>query len=266
VSTRARQFSAQVLRREQISDHLVRIVLGGPELSGFETSGVPDEWVGLVVPGQYQSRYYTVRGWDGAQLSLDVVVHDTGLVTSWVVGDPVGDQVSVSEPRGSFSPPAEAAWVHLVGDLTALPAIARIAEGLRGGPPLRVWAETEDDLSGYLPPDVDVTWLRPPAPGASRLAEVVDSIAWPAGEGYFWMAGESAQMRAIRRLLLRERHGTAYDVMGYWRAPVGGLRRDVDPAPIVRAGRAAGWTPAQIWAAYDAARDGRAGTAADQGR
>ena len=59
MSTRAAQFQATVRRREPLADHLVRLVLGG--LDGFESSGVPDEWVGLVVPGQFQSRYYTVR-------------------------------------------------------------------------------------------------------------------------------------------------------------------------------------------------------------
>ena len=67
-----------------VSPHLVRLVLGdltGPD--DFASTGVPDEWVGLVVPGQFQSRYYTVRSWDGAELVLDVVVHDEGLVTEW---------------------------------------------------------------------------------------------------------------------------------------------------------------------------------------
>ena len=43
MSTRAAQFSATVLRRESISDHLVRLVLGG--LDSFVSTGVPDEWV-----------------------------------------------------------------------------------------------------------------------------------------------------------------------------------------------------------------------------
>ena len=59
MSTRAAQFPATVRRREPLSDHLVRLVLG--DLDGFASTGVADEWVGLVVPGQFQSRYYTVR-------------------------------------------------------------------------------------------------------------------------------------------------------------------------------------------------------------
>ncbi len=255
MSTRARQYDAQVLRRTSVSDHLVRLVLGGPGLAEFESSGVPDEWVGLVVPGQFQSRYYSVRSWADGELTIDVVIHDVGLVTEWATRECVGSTVTVSEPKGSFAMPAAATWLMLVGDLTAMPAIARITSSVEV--PTQVWAEVPDDLSDYLLPDVKVEWLDQPAAGGSRLASVVEEIAWPEGEGYFWMAGESAQMRAIRKYLMRERRlpSTAYDVMGYWRA--GGVRqpRAVDPGPIWRAGKAAGKTDEQIWADYDRAGD-----------
>jgi NADPH-dependent ferric siderophore reductase len=254
VSTRAQRYDATVLRRDRISPHLVRLTLSAP---GLETTEVPDEWVGLVVPGQFQVRYYTVRGLKGDEVVLDVVVHDEGLVTGWASGDCVGDRVVLTAAQSSFALPDEAAWLLLVGDLTAMPAMARIAESVPGVP-TRIWAEVPDDLTGYLPDGVDVTWLSPPAPGQSRLAEVVESIDWPAGRGYFWMAGESAQMRAIRKHLMRERRlpSTAYDVMGYWRAVAARQPRAVDPAPIWRAGKAAGHSDEQIWAAYDEARGG----------
>jgi NADPH-dependent ferric siderophore reductase len=253
VSTRAAQYDAQVLRREPLSDHLVRLVLGG--LDGFASSGVPDEWVGLVVPGQFQSRYYTVRSFAGGELTVDVVVHDVGLVTEWAMRDCVGDTVTITEPKASFAPPSDAGWLLLVGDLTAMPAMARISATT--DLPTRVWAEVPDDLEGYLPDCVDVTWLAPPAPGQSALAAVVEGIDWPEGPGYFWMAGESAQMRAIRKHLMRERRlpSTAYDVMGYWRGGTQRQPRAVDPGPIWRAGKAQGKTDEQIWADYDAARD-----------
>ena len=256
MSTRAERYPAQVVARRPLSEHLLRLVLAGPGLAGFRSTGVPDEWVGLVVPGQFQSRYYTVRRWDGAELWLDVVLHEVGLVTEWASREScVGQTVTVTQPRGSFDPPPAAGWLYLVGDLTALPAMARILESC--DLPTRVWAEVTDDLVDYLPSRAEVTWLQPPRPGASTLAEVVAGLDWPDGEGYFWMAGESAQMRAIRRHLLATRRGSAYDVMGYWRAS---LRkpRQVDPGPVWRAGRAAGKSDAEIWAAYDAAREGPA--------
>ena len=265
MTTRAARFTAVVESREHLSDHLVRLVLGGDGLADFTSTRIPDEWVGLVVPGQFQSRYYTVRSWQDGRLTLDVMVHDVGLVTEWVARDCVGDEVVVTEPKGAFAMPDDARWLLLVGDLTALPAIARISEwhlSRPGDRSVAVHAEVPDDLSSYLPAAVlpRTTWIRPPAPGSSDLAEVVRSLDWPEGEGYFWMGGESAQMRAIRTHLMRERGlpGSAYHVMGYWRSVLRRQPRAVDPGPIWRAGKAARKSDEQSWADYDAAREGEA--------
>ncbi|MEO5851825.1 MAG: siderophore-interacting protein [Nocardioides sp.] len=260
MTTPARQYDATVRSRTRLTAHLVRLVLDGRGLSGFATSGVPDEWVGLVVPGQFQSRYYTVRSWSAGELTVDVVVHKRGLVTEWATRDIVGETVAITEPRGSFAPPDDAGWLTLVGDLTALPAMARIVESLEGHPcrdQVRAWAEVPDALEDYLPgrAGLEVTWLAPPTEADSGLAAVVESMVWPEGPGYFWMAGESGQMRAIRKHLMRERRGTAYDVMGYWRGGAQRQPRAVDPGPIWRAGKAAGQSDEQIWASYDDARE-----------
>lgn len=255
MSTRATQYQATVLRREQLSSHFVRIVLGGSGLAGFESTGVPDEWVALTVPGQFQTRYYTVRSWRDGELTLDVVVHDHGLVTEWASGDCVGDVVTVSEPKSSFKMPDSASWLLLVGDLTALPAVARITETVTNIP-VTAWVEApHGEIDGYVAGDV--TWVEPPAGVETATAAVVEAIEWPDGEGYFWMAGESAQMRAIRKHLMREVKlpSTAYDVMGYWRSGQPRQPRAVDPGPIWRAGKVAGKTDDEIWAAYDAARE-----------
>jgi NADPH-dependent ferric siderophore reductase len=251
-----RAFSGTVVGREQLSDHLVRILLGG--VDGFTSTGIPDEWVALTVPGQFQTRYYTVRSWSAGELVLDVVVHDEGLVTEWAQGPCVGDVVGLSAPKGSFDPASSAGWIVLVGDLTALPAIGRIVEST--DLPVTAYVETVDGpLADYL--DADVTWLEPPAPGESALAELVRGLTWPEGDGYFWMAGESAQMRDIRRHLRHElgRPSSAYDVMGYWSGTRGRQVRAVDPRPIYEAGRAAGKSDDEIWADYDQARGGARG-------
>lgn len=270
MSTRAAQYAATVLQREQITDHLVRLVIGGAGLDGFASTGIPDEWVGLVVPGQFQSRYYTVRHWSGSELTLDVVLHDVGLVTQWAGRDCVGDQVTITEPKGSFAAPDDAQWLYLVGDLTALPAMARIREAVGERVPTQIWAEVPERVPDYLAgrtvgddgrADDDVLhWLAQPAEGGSALAAHVEGLEWPTGPGYFWMAGESAQMRSIRKHLMREvgLPSSAYDVMGYWRATAGRQPRAVDPAPIWQAGKAAGKSDDEIWADYDAAREAQA--------
>ena len=241
-----------VLRRTPLSSHLVRIVLGG--LEGFVSTGIPDEWVGLVVPGQFQSRYYTVRSWDGAELVLDVVVHEEGLVTQWAQTECVGDTVGITEAKGSFALPEDARWVALVGDLTALPAVARIQESLVDfpGDVLAVIESPDGPLEDYTAAD----WVAPPAPGESALAELVARRDWPREPGYFWMAGESAQMREIRRHVRHTfgwdaRH---HDLMGYWSGTRARRTRAVDPGPIYARGKAAGRSDEEIWAEYDEAR------------
>lgn len=244
-------FDAVVRARTVLSEHLVRLELEVP--AGLATTGVPDEWLALTVPGQFQTRYYTVRSLADGLLTLDVVVHEEGLVTRWAQTDCLGDVVGLSEPKGSFAPPADAGWVVLAGDLTALPAMARIAQS--SALPVTVHAEIPDEpLPEYF--DRPVEWHHA-EPGESALAELVRGIAWPEGPGYFWMGGESAQMRDIRRHLRHDlgwdtRH---YDVMGYWSGSRGRQARTVDPGPIYAAGRAAGRSDEQIWADYDRARE-----------
>ena len=259
MTRRGSEYTATVLSRTLIDPQLARLELGGEGLTEFASTNIPDEWVGLVVPGQFQSRYYTVRSWDGGRLVLDVVLHASGLVTQWAAGDCVGDEVTLQQPQGSFSAPADAAWVWLVGDLTALPAMARIAATLDPQIDLRVWAEAPAPIPGYFPDALTdtgrLTWLAS-EPGGSRLASVVDAFDWPPGAGHFWMAGESAQMRAIRRHLMRGLADASFthDVMGYWRDAARAPRRAADPGPIYRAGKAAGKSDAEIWADYDAQR------------
>ncbi|GAB3995482.1 siderophore-interacting protein [Nocardioides marmoraquaticus] len=242
---------AKVSSKERLSDHLVRLRL---ETDGTLTStGVADEWLAVTVPGQFQHRYYTVRALQGRELVLDVVVHDEGLVTGWAQTDCVGDEVGLSTAKGSFALPDDAGWVVLAGDLTALPAMARIAEETTHLP-VTVHAESPDgEVTAYLPDDT--TWYDA-VPGESHLAEIVAGLDWPAGPGYFWMAGESAQMRDIRRHCKRDlgwdtRH---HEVMGYWSGSRGRQARRVDPGPIYARGKAQGKTDEQIWAEYDEER------------
>ena len=247
--------SARVLAREVLSEHLVRIRLG--QVPGFASTGIHDEWVALTVPGQFQTRYYSVRHWDGSELVLDIVVHPHGLVTEWAQTECVGDVVGIAQPKGAFHPPDDAQWLIVLGDLTALPAIARIRERcpLPGPTVIEAPAGTAE---GY--PDLaadDLAWRVPPGPGASALADALHDLDWPGGPGYFWMGGESGQMRAIRQHLRRELKlaTSAYHVMGYWNADRSPQSRAVDPGPIYRRGKAEGKSDEAIWAEYDAARE-----------
>ncbi len=255
---------ARVLERHDLSEHLVRLRVQRP--TGWSSTGIPDEWLPLTAPGQFQTRYYTVRTLEADSIVLDVVRHARGLVTEWVQGDCVGSEVGLGPAKGSFTLPADAGWLVLVGDLTALPAIARITEATSGRLAPTSYVEAPAGTSTAYPDAPEATaWLEPPADAPSALAEVVERIEWPEGPGYFWMAGESSQMRRIRSHLRRE-VGFAverFDVMGYW-SPDRGARgarvaRPLDPGPIYARGKAAGKSDEQIWDDYDRARDAAEG-------
>lgn len=248
--------TATVRAKRRLSEHLLRLEL---ETDGSLTStAVPDEWLALTVPGQFQTRYYTVRSLAGSALVLDVVVHAEGLVTGWAQTDCVSDEVGLGVPKGSFALPDDAGWVVLAGDLTALPAMARIVETVGDSLPLAIHVESPDGpLGDYLDPGVtDVTWHHA-AEGASDLATTVAGLTWPDGPGYFWMAGESAQMRDIRRHVRRDLGWDSkhHEVMGYWSGSRGRQSRRVDPGPLYARGKAAGRTDEEIWAEYDESRD-----------
>jgi NADPH-dependent ferric siderophore reductase len=245
---------ARVLERTVLSDHMVRLRLSAP---GWTSSGIADEWVALTLPGQFQIRYYTVRRCAGDELVLDVVVHADGLVTSWAQTDCVGEEVGVSEPKGSFTPPPDAGWLVLVGDLTALPAIARITESCPALAPTSYVEAPQGTAETYPDPPAGTSWLTPPGPEDSALADVVRDIDWPAGPGYFWMAGESAQMRDIRKHLRRDLgfETARFDVMGYWSSSRGRQVRAVDPGPVYARGKALGRSDEEIWADYDRLRE-----------
>lgn len=152
--------------------------------------------------------------------------------------------------------PGDARELLLAGDETAAPAIASILEKLPAGRRARAFIEVpspEDAIELTTPAGASVTWLprgsavtgtalepavrawlaenprivaAASASGAQRLDDVdVDrDILWESPEAsaagfYAWIAGESAAVKTLRRMLVRE-HGidrSRVAFMGYWR-------------------------------------------------
>src|SRR5512133_2309933 len=78
-------------------------------------------------------RRYTVRAWDPARhrLTIDFVVHgDSGVAGPWAAGARPGDVLVFTGPSGGYRPDPAADWHLLVGDESALPAIAASLEVL----------------------------------------------------------------------------------------------------------------------------------------
>lgn len=167
-------------------------------------------------------RDYTPRAFDTAAgwLDIEFLLHGEGAASEWASRAQVGDEVGIGGPRGSFVVPAAFAWHLLVGDETALPAIARRLQELPAGARAVVVAETADaadqrrfDTRAAL----DLHWVR--AGTVEGLANAVASLALPTGEGFAWAAGEAASMVAVRQALVQG-HGldkSRVRASAYWK-------------------------------------------------
>jgi NADPH-dependent ferric siderophore reductase len=147
----------RVASTETLTPSLVRVVLEGGDLAGLEMPDATDAYVNAAFPPEGASygevfdpqelrdlpreqqparRRYTVRAWDAAQqlLTLDFVVHgDSGVAGPWAANAAPGDVLVFSGPGGGYRPDPAAAWHLMVGDESALPAIAASLEALPAG-------------------------------------------------------------------------------------------------------------------------------------
>ncbi|WP_123392747.1 siderophore-interacting protein [Nocardioides aurantiacus] len=236
---------AQVVSTTRLTPGMVRIVLGGEGLAGFTMPDSTDAYVNLalrpdgapydevfdprVVRDEHPKdvwplrRRYTVRAWDAARglLTLDFVVHgDRGAAGPWAARAQPGDVLVLEGPGAGYRPDPEADWHLLVGDESALPAIAASLEVLPRGARAVVRLVC-DSVAHQLPlatdADLDLLWVHRDRPDA--LLDAVRSVDWPEGRVHAFVHGEADEIRAVRAHLLGERGLTRQQMScsPYWR-------------------------------------------------
>ena len=230
----------EVLRVADLTPRMRRITLHGPELSGFISLG-SDDHVKLMfattaeeqaalenfVPGatvegpRPAMRDYTPRRYDAAagELDIDFVLHGDGPAATWAAQAKPGQALHIAGPRGSMIVPDMFDSYLLIGDETALPAIARRLEELSANRRALVVVEIENAGERQTLKSrahVEVVWV---VRGEGDLLDVTRQLSLPAGELYAWIATESALSRKLRRVLLDEfkLNETAVKAAGYWR-------------------------------------------------
>lgn len=237
-----------VRRVEPMAPWMVRIVLGGRELAGFVSLGFDDHLKlfipppgvkqpvlptmgphGVVFPDGVERpamRDFTPRKFhaESGELTIEFALHDAGPATAWASKARPGDHLGVGGPRGSMIIPVDFFKRHvLIGDETALPAIARRLEELPKGVRAQVFVEVEgpgDEIKLTSAADLEVTWAyRREAALASPLLETMRSLNLAANDAYAWVACESSIAKMLRAHLVGER---GFDPMwvkaaGYWR-------------------------------------------------
>lgn len=238
----------RVIRTEQLSPQMVRVVLGGPGLAEFEAGEYTDHYVKLLfpVPGvEYPepfditgirasfprdqwpvTRTYTVRSWAPAEreLTLDFVVHgDKGLAGPWARNARPGDEIRFLGPGGAYRPSPDAGWHLLAGDESALPAIAAALEAMPPEATVKALIEVEgpqDEQKLSLPGTAELVWLhRGTARVGEKLTAAVRALEFPEGTTQAFVHGEAGFVKEIRRHLRLERglEREQLSVSGYWR-------------------------------------------------
>ncbi|MBT2506001.1 siderophore-interacting protein [Streptomyces sp. ISL-98] len=239
---------AQVMRTEWITPHMVRIVLGGDGLDGFAADEFTDHYIkvlfpaaGVTYPEPFDmarireefpaeqwpvTRTYTVRNWDAVQreLTVDFVVHgDEGLAGPWAARVQPGETMRFLGPGGGYAPDPAADWHLLVGDESALPAIAASVERMPEGALVHAFVEVagpEEEQKTVTPDGVAITWLhRGDRPVGEALIAAVRGLEFPAGDVHAFVHGEAGFVKDLRRYLRMDR-GIARErlsISGYWR-------------------------------------------------
>ncbi len=238
-----------VLRTERLTSTMIRVVFGDGDLHRFSMVDATDAYVNLALPpagADYgpvfdpaevregrprpewpARRRFTVRRWDEAtrELTLDFVVHgDEGAAGRWASLARPGDVLVLEGPAGSYRPDPSADWHLLVGDESALPAIAASLEAMPPGARAVVrllcdGPDSETELVGAG--TVDLLWLhRTGGPGDGELlCTAVQDVPFPRGRVHAFVHGEAEEIRAVRRHLLQDRGLPRSDMScsPYWR-------------------------------------------------
>jgi NADPH-dependent ferric siderophore reductase len=243
---RFRQLTVKTVQR--VTPHLIRVTLTGDDLAGFTSLGFddhakiffPDAATGkLTLPtvgpdgpvwpasGRPTMRDYTPRRYDpqANTLELDFALHEAGPATQWAEQAKPGDMLGVGGPRGSFIVPTDFDWHLLIGDDTALPAIARRLAELPAGARVVVLAEVDseaDQVPFETQAELTLQWVhrKGAEPGLSPvLLDTLKAMKLPTGDFHAWVGCESAIAKALRAHLVGERGANPKWVRasGYWR-------------------------------------------------
>lgn len=217
-----------VKSREALTPNMLRLTLTGQEMDGF-ASDAPDDHIKLFLTdaaGEVVGREYTPRSFSDAdrELVVDFALHEAGPATAWAMAAQPGDQIEIGGPRLSRVVGGVTRWL-LIGDETALPAIARRVEELGASHTVTIFAtiptpEDQQDFATHA--DVTTHWVHRPISAAADPAPLLDLLQAhpPAPDTLVWIAAEASVTRALRDWLLARpdfQRSWLY-AKGYWTA------------------------------------------------
>jgi NADPH-dependent ferric siderophore reductase len=250
-----------VIRTEQITPHMVRVVLGGNGFDTFTPAEFTDSYVKVVVvpsgvdvealphPLTIDSfshldaaqrptvRTYTVRRADpgNREIAIDFVVHgDHGVAAPWAENAKRGDPAYLMGPSGAYSPDPAADWHLFAGDEAAIPAIGVALEALPADAIGQVFVEVAgpgQEVALAAPDGVTVTWVHRggradlvPDEKAGDNAPLIDAVKgapWLPGQVQVFIHGEAQTVMHNLRPYIRKERG----VDAKWASSISGYWR-----------------------------------------
>jgi NADPH-dependent ferric siderophore reductase len=251
----------EVLRTEQLTQHIVRVVLGGDGFDTFTPNDFTDSYVKIVfvrpdidvaalpkpltldsfneLPPERRPtvRTYTVRSADTEkrELTIDFVVHgDHGVAGPWAKAAKPGQPAYLMGPSGAYAPDPDADWHLMAGDEAAIPAISVALEALPDNAIGKVFIEVagpEDEIPLTAPAGVGVNWIyrggradlvpEEAAGDHAPLIAAVKEANWLPGQVQVFIHGEAQAVMHNLRPYIRKERG----VDAKWASSISGYWR-----------------------------------------
>lgn len=235
------RYPATVKRVTPLTPRMVRVTFSSPELASFGWNG-PAAHIKLIFGGdpapvvpvsaggeapRPAMRTYTPRRFDreACELDVDFVLHGEGPASTWASQAAAGQTLMVAGPGRNYVVDAAAEQFVLVGDDSAIPAIATILEHLPPAARATVFIEVVDAAEEHkiwAGSNATIHWLHRGenlTKAGSLLESAVRDYDFAANPSRVYVACESGAMRRIRRHLLAERGLNRDHVVtrGYWK-------------------------------------------------
>ena len=221
---RKARYEATVQQVQRLTPRMIRVIFGGPQLAAFNWNG-PAAHIKLFLgalssdaDARPLSRTYTPRRFDAArhELTVDFVLHGEGPGSSWAAQAQQGQPMVIAGPGRCYALDGQIDWLFVVGDESAIPAVATILEAVPDSVRTEVLLEVNDAADEFAlaatGSNVSIRWLHRAQPitadngarAGAELAAGVAAFAQPAGSGRVYVACEADAMRGIRRQLLQQ--------------------------------------------------------------
>ncbi|MEO9274228.1 siderophore-interacting protein [Marinomonas sp. 5E14-1] len=216
-----------IIKKRQISPHMLRVTLGGDEISTIpedQESG----YVKLIFPNGEEKplmRTYTIRHQRPTEIDVDFVLHeDSGPASSWAQNSKVGDSILIGGPGSKRMIHMPSDWYLLASDMTGLPALSvnleQLPDSAIGYAVIEIINEKDKQPLNH-PKGIEIFWLENDSPGEKpdALLNQIKRLDWLEGSVGIWAACEFSSMKNLRRFFKQEKHLDRQQmyISSYWK-------------------------------------------------